>query len=196
MSDSKQNNTLQLIQDLFYQLLILLGEDPLREGLVKTPERVAKALLSMLGGYTMDIKKLVNGAVFKKTGKGIVAALGIVLYSLCEHHMLPFECHINIFYLPKDKEIGISKLARISEMYCLRLQVQERLAREIAEEIFRVIEPEAVGIIIEGKHLCMAARGVKQQKAITQSECFLGTFENDFTLQDSLYKRCNLRRLS
>ncbi|MDO8588517.1 MAG: GTP cyclohydrolase I FolE, partial [Armatimonadota bacterium] len=150
------------VQRLVRELLIEIGEDPDREGLVKTPFRVAHAVEYLMSGYRVDQKKLINGAIFTQSTNNMVVARDIELYSMCEHHMLPFfgRCHIG--YISKGKVFGVSKLARLVDMYARRLQLQERLTEQIAHSIKDAIDAEGVGVIIEAQHLCMMMRGVEK----------------------------------
>ncbi len=155
-----------------------IGEDPKREGLLKTPERVAKAYKFLTKGYHEDPKKILNGAVFKSDTNEMVVVMDIDFFSLCEHHMLPFYGKCHVAYLPKGKIIGLSKVARLVEMFARRLQVQERLTQQIAETLLAVLKPLGVAVVMEGEHLCMRMRGVQSHnsKAITSS--MLGAFRD------------------
>jgi GTP cyclohydrolase I len=164
------------MQDLFLKLLESIGEDPNREGLKKTPERAAKALEFLTSGANEDLMTIVNGALFESASREMVIVKDIEIYSLCEHHMLPFfgRCHIG--YIPDGKVLGVSKLARISDMFSRRLQIQEKLAHEIATAVFDTVKPLGVGVIIEARHLCMMMRGVQKQNSSMVSSAMLGTF--------------------
>src|SRR5690348_1926004 len=153
------------LPDLVRRQLHLLGEDPDREGLVKTPERVANALQWLTHGYALDPRDVVGDALFAEEAQGMVVVRDIELYSLCEHHMLPFFGKAHVAYIPNGRVIGLSKLPRIVEVYARRLQVQERLTEEIAGAIQRVLEPTGVGVVIEAYHLCMMMRGVEKQNS-------------------------------
>ena len=160
-------------------LLEDLGEDPAREGLVATPARVADSLSYLTGGYGVDLEKLMNGAIFEEAADEMVVVKDIELYSLCEHHMLPFfgKCHVG--YLPRGRVVGLSKLPRIVDAYAHRLQVQERLTTQIAEAIMKAVKPLGVGVVIEASHLCMMMRGVAKQNSRAVTSCMLGGFKKD-----------------
>lgn len=159
--------------------LELIGEDPMREGLVKTPDRMAKAWAFLTNGYRSDLQEIINGAVFEAEGSNMVVVKGIEYYSMCEHHLLPFFGKVHIGYIPKKKILGLSKFGRITDMFARRLQVQERLSVQIAQAIWDTLEPEGVGVVIEGKHLCMMMRGVEKQHSSTTSSAMLGCFRSD-----------------
>ncbi|MCE5197562.1 MAG: GTP cyclohydrolase I FolE [Armatimonadota bacterium] len=164
------------IEQLVRELLIQIGENPDREGLVETPHRIATALDFLTSGYHVDMKKMVNNAIFSQETNNMVIARDIELYSLCEHHMLPFfgRCHIG--YIPRGKIFGVSKLARMVDMYARRLQVQERLTEQIAHAIMDSCAAEGVGVIIEAQHLCMMMRGVEKQNSMMTTSSVLGSF--------------------
>ena len=163
-------------EDLVAELLQRIGEDPKREGLLRTPERYAKALKYLTKGYDEDPETVLNGALFTVTYDEMVIVKDIEMFSLCEHHMLPFFGKVHIAYIPKGKVIGLSKLPRLVEVFARRLQVQERLTTEIAETIQHVIDPQGVGVIIEARHLCMMMRGVEKQHSSTVTSAMLGAF--------------------
>jgi GTP cyclohydrolase IA len=164
------------MQDLYLKLLESIGEDPNREGLKKTPERAAKALEFLTSGTDEDLTTVVNDALFDSASSEMVIVKDIEIYSLCEHHMLPFfgRCHIG--YIPNGKVLGVSKLARISDMFSRRLQIQEKLTHEIATAVFETVKPLGVGVIVEARHLCMMMRGVQKQNSSMVSSSMLGTF--------------------
>ena len=166
------------IAGLMRQVLRELGEDPSREGLVQTPMRAEKALKFLTSGYTMDIDKIVNGALFTVKYDEMVIVKDIEFFSLCEHHLLPFYGKMHVAYLPKDKVIGLSKIPRIVDMFARRLQVQERLTQEIAETVQRVLDPKGVGVICEARHFCMMMRGVEKQHSGTVTSAMLGGFRD------------------
>lgn len=167
------------MQQLIADLLSHLGEDPSREGLLKTPERVEKSLKFLTSGYQADIDALLNGALFTVDYSEMVIVKDIDFYSLCEHHLLPFFGKCHVAYVPRTRVIGLSKLPRIVDVFSRRLQVQERLTNEIAETIRQTIDPLGVGVIMEGTHLCMAMRGVEKQNSSTVTSAMLGTFRSD-----------------
>ena len=164
------------IEHLTRELLSALGEDPDREGLLKTPERVAKAMAFLTSGYRTDVDALINGAIFTQTTNSMVIVKNIEVYSLCEHHMLPFfgRCHIG--YIPSGRVFGVSKLARLVDMYARRLQLQERLTEQISQEVMDSVEAKGVGVMIEARHLCMMMRGVEKQNSVMITSSVLGTF--------------------
>jgi GTP cyclohydrolase I len=163
----------------FKKLLQDIGEDTRREGLRDTPARAAKALQYLTKGYKEDINKVVNNAIFESDNDEMIIVKDIEMYSLCEHHMLPFfgKCHIG--YLPKGKIIGLSKIARIVDVYARRLQVQENLTKQIAEALMKFTGATGVGVVIEAQHLCMMMRGVEKQNSIMSTSCMLGSFRRD-----------------
>jgi GTP cyclohydrolase I len=167
---------LERVQQLIRELLIELGEDPEREGLIKTPLRVAKAYEFLLRGYKADLDSVINGAVFTQESNNMIVVRDIEVYSLCEHHMLPFfgRCHIG--YIPRGKVFGVSKLARIVDCYSRRLQIQERLTHQVARAIKDSIDAEGVGVVIEAQHLCMMMRGVEKQNSLMTTSSVLGSF--------------------
>ena len=168
------------IEELTRELLIELGEDPDREGLLRTPQRVAASYEFLTSGYHTNIEQLINGAIFtqEEKTKNMIIARDIELYSLCEHHMLPFYGRCHIGYIPNGKVFGLSKLARVVDMYSRRLQIQERLTEQIAEMIMNSIQPQGVGVIIEAHHLCMMMRGVEKQNSSMVTSSVLGTFRS------------------
>ena len=172
------------IQLLIKELLIALGENPNREGLRKTPQRVAKMFHETTVGYSMNLQKIVNNAVFTQQVHNMIIVKNIELYSLCEHHMLPFfgKCHVG--YIAKNKILGISKIARIVDMYARRLQLQERLTEEIAQSIQEVITPIGIGVVIEAQHLCMMMRGVEKQNSIMTTSSLLGSFRDHLATRE------------
>ncbi len=167
------------IEKLIKQLLTEIGEDPTREGLQKTPARVARMFADLTSGYTTSLDSLINGAVFTEKVHNMIILKDIELYSLCEHHLLPFfgKCHIG--YIAKDKVIGISKIARIVDMYARRLQLQERLTQDIATSLQSVLNPLGVGVVIEAQHLCMMMRGVEKQNSVMVTSAVHGLIKDD-----------------
>jgi GTP cyclohydrolase I len=172
------------IAGLVRQILSELGEDPEREGLQRTPERFAKALRFLTSGYQQDPEKLLNGAMFSVCYDEMVVVRDIELYSLCEHHMLPFFGVCHVAYIPTNKVVGLSKIARLVNMYARRLQIQERLTSQIAEAIQTELHPAGVGVIIEARHLCMVMRGVEKQNSTTTTSAMLGDFRDRVQTRD------------
>ena len=164
---------------LVRQLLVELGEDPGREGLKQTPQRVAKSLAYLTRGYRQSLKKVVNGAYFTSGTNHMVILKDIELYSLCEHHLLPFYGKCSIGYISKGKVLGVSKLARIVDMFARRLQIQERMTEEIANAVMQEADAEGVGVVIKAKHLCMMMRGVEKQNSEMTTSAVLGSFRAD-----------------
>jgi GTP cyclohydrolase I len=164
---------------IVHRTLELLGEDPEREGLKKTPQRVANSLTWLTRGYDMDVRDVVGDAVFNETHSSMVMVRDIELYSLCEHHMLPFFGRAHVAYIPDGKIVGLSKLPRIVDMFARRLQVQERLTEQIATAVQDVLAPKGVGVVIEAEHLCMMMRGVQKQNSQTVTSAVRGIFRND-----------------
>ncbi|MGD8238091.1 MAG: GTP cyclohydrolase I FolE [Armatimonadota bacterium] len=167
------------VERLVRDLLAEIGEDPDREGLVNTPRRIAASMEFLTSGYRADVQELINGAIFTQETNNMVIARDIELYSLCEHHMLPFfgRCHIG--YIADGRVFGVSKLARLVDMYARRLQIQERLTEQIARAIMDGIGAEGVGVVIEAQHLCMMMRGVGKQNSMMTTSSVLGSFHDD-----------------
>ncbi|KAH1915570.1 hypothetical protein KXV74_000628 [Aspergillus fumigatus] len=165
-------------------ILECLGEDPNREGLLQTPKRYARAMLFFTQGYAIDARGVVNDAIFTVDTRELVLIRDIELFSLCEHHLVPFHGKIHIGYVPDGRVLGLSKLARIAEVYSRRLQVQERLTQEIADAINRVLAPTGVVVLIESTHLCMSMRGVQKSGATTITSCMTGVLEHDPKLRN------------
>ncbi len=167
------------MQDLYKKILESIGEDTTREGLVDTPKRAEKAMIELTAGYRTSLDSIVNNAIFETSSKQIVLVKDIELFSLCEHHLLPFHGICHIAYIPNGKVLGLSKLARIVDLYAKRLQIQEELTQQVAECIQEVISPTAVCVIIKAKHLCMMMRGVGKQQSTMTTSVMLGDFLKD-----------------
>jgi len=179
----------ELIQSLsvhYKEVLKHLGENPEREGLLKTPERVAKALLYLTHGYDLDAKAILGSALFKEEYSQMVVVKDIEVYSMCEHHMLPFFGKAHIAYIPNGHVVGLSKIPRVVDAYARRLQVQERLTNEIKDCIQQTLQPIGVGVVIECRHLCMCMRGVQKQNSVTTTSAFTGGFLHEKTRAEFL----------
>ena len=172
--------------------LALLGEDPDREGLLKTPERVATAMAWLTRGYTLDVRSVVGSAIFAEPHENMVMVRDIELYSMCEHHMLPFFGKAHIAYIPDERIVGLSKLPRVVEVYARRLQVQERLTEQIASALERVLQPLGVGVVLECYHLCMMMRGVQKQNSKTVTSAVRGSFRDDAKTRDEFLRLAHL----
>jgi GTP cyclohydrolase I len=174
----------ETIADLIRRMIVLIGEDPNREGLRRTPERFEKALRYLTSGYRTDPDKLLNGAMFSVCYDQMVVVKDIEVYSLCEHHLLPFFGKCHVAYIPSKKVVGLSKIARLVNMYARRLQIQERLTSQIAKAIQERLSPEGVGVIIEARHLCMVMRGVEKQNSAAMTSAMLGAFRENKQTRD------------
>jgi GTP cyclohydrolase I len=170
---------LDRIANAYRELLQAIGEDVDREGLQRTPDRAARALEFLTQGYRQNLDEIINGAVFESSASEIILVKDIELYSLCEHHLLPFIGRAHVAYLPNGKVIGLSKVARIVDVFARRLQIQENLTTQIAESLMRYLEPSGVAVVVEAKHLCMMMRGVEKQNSVMKTSCLLGTFKDD-----------------
>jgi GTP cyclohydrolase I len=166
-------------EELVREMLVRLGEDPQREGLLRTPERVQKAMEFLTRGYNEDPEAMLKNALFTVTYDEMVIVKDIEVFSLCEHHMLPFFGKVHVAYIPNGKVIGLSKIPRLIEMFSRRLQIQERLTTQIAEIIQKVIQPQGVGVVIEARHLCMMMRGVEKQHSAAVTSSMLGCFREE-----------------
>jgi len=173
---------------LVQRQLAILGEDPEREGLVRTPERVAKAMRFLTAGYEMTVEGVVGSALFEEEHENMVMVRDIELYSLCEHHMLPFFGKAHVAYIPNGRIVGLSKLPRIVEMFARRLQVQERLTDQVASAIDDVLAPRGVGVVIEAFHMCMMMRGVEKQNSRTITSALRGVFRDDGKTRDEFLR--------
>ena len=167
------------MQDLIRQLLVELGEDPTREGLVRTPKRVEKSLAFLTSGYSADINDVLNDALFTVDYSEMVIVKDIDFYSLCEHHLLPFFGKCHVAYIPKTRVIGLSKIPRLVDVFARRLQIQERMTNQIAETIREKIDPLGVAVVCEGTHLCMSMRGVEKQNSFAMTSAMLGVFRDN-----------------
>jgi GTP cyclohydrolase I len=175
MADSQQGGMEKTVREL----LTNIGEDPGREGLLKTPERVAKAWKFLTSGYHLDPGDVINNAVFREKYDEMVIVKDIEFFSLCEHHLLPFYGRAHIAYIPKGKIVGLSKIPRIVEVFSRRLQVQERMTQQIADTLYGALEPDGVAVVVEARHLCMMMRGVEKQNSLATTSAMLGSFRDD-----------------
>jgi len=186
----------EAVQRLVKKLLVELGEDPKREGLVATPKRVAASLAYLTSGYRMDLNTLINEACFAQETTSMIVVKDIELYSLCEHHLLPFYGRCYIGYIPRGRVFGVSKIARLVDMFARRLQIQERLTEEIAYAIKDSINADGVGVMIEARHLCMMMRGVEKQNSMLVTSAVLGVFRSNPATRDeflSIINRPNMQ---
>jgi len=166
------------MENSYRDIIIAIGEDPARPGLQDTPKRAAKAMEFLMRGYRQNIDEVINGALFPSSSDEMVIVKNIELYSMCEHHMLPFIGKCHVAYIPKGKVIGLSKIARIVDIFARRMQIQENLTKEIAETIISVTGGSGAGVIIEAQHMCMMMRGVEKQNSVMTTSCMLGAFRN------------------
>jgi len=167
------------VEDLIRQLIVEIGEDPQREGLLKTPERVAKAWEFLTAGYRTNVNAVINDAIFASEANNMIIVRDIEVYSLCEHHMLPFYGRCHVGYIARTQVLGVSKIARIVDCFARRLQIQERLTAEVAHQIKDAVDAEGVGVVMECKHLCMMMRGVEKQNSVMTTSSVLGSFHDD-----------------
>ncbi|NLE65638.1 MAG: GTP cyclohydrolase I FolE [Elusimicrobia bacterium] len=172
------------IEDVYRELLVSIGEDTGRDGLRATPERAARALTFLTAGYRQSVEDVINGAIFDSDNDEMIIVKDIELYSLCEHHLLPFfgKCHVG--YIPKGKVMGLSKVARIVDVFARRLQIQENLTKQIADAISRHTGAQGVAVVIEAKHLCMMMRGVEKQNSVMKTSCMLGAFRSQISTRN------------
>ncbi len=182
-------------EELIREMLWRLGEDPGREGLLKTPERVAKSLEWLTRGHRLDVARVVGDAIFKEDHHNMILVRDIEMYSMCEHHMLPFFGKVHVAYIPNGRIVGLSKVARLVDVFARRLQVQERLTEQIAQAVWDVIQPQGVGVIVEAFHLCMMMRGVEKQNSKTLTSAVRGTFRSDARTREE-FLRLSLANVS
>ncbi len=185
-NEKADNSSLETLSSDYAEIITALGEDVDREGLVKTPERAAKAMQFLTKGYTEDPEKILKSAIFHEKYSEMILVKDIELYSLCEHHMLPFFGKAHIAYIPSGKIVGLSKIPRVVDAFSRRLQVQERLTSQILECIDKHLAPQGVGVIIEAQHMCMMMRGVQKQNSVTTTSAFSGSFLNNETRNEFL----------
>jgi GTP cyclohydrolase I len=181
--------------DLVREMLVRLGEDPLRQGLLRTPERVAKSLTWLTRGHEMGVRDVLGDALFDEDHHNMVIVKDIEMYSLCEHHMLPFFGKVHVAYIPNGRIVGLSKVPRIVEVFARRLQVQERLTSQIAQALTEVLEPQGVGVICEAYHLCMMMRGVEKQNSKTITSSMKGVFLEDLRTREEFLRLISLNSI-
>jgi GTP cyclohydrolase IA len=177
--DRSDENRLVELERVFGDFLAAIGEDRQRQGLAKTPVRAARAFEFLTQGYRQGVDEVVNGAIFDSDASEIVMVKDIELYSMCEHHLLPFIGRAHVAYIPNGRVIGLSKIARIVDVFARRLQIQEQLTTQVADALMRSLHPLGVAVVIEAKHLCMMMRGVEKQNSIMKTSCLLGVFKED-----------------
>jgi len=187
-------NNIDKIENLIHELLIQIGEDPNREGIKKTPERVAKAWQFLAKGYEQNLDKIINDAIFTEDYDEMVTVKDIDFFSLCEHHMLPFFGKVHVAYIPDGKIIGLSKVPRIVEMFSRRLQVQERMTQQIAETLNDVLNPKGVAVVLEGEHMCMQMRGVEKQNSYATTSSMTGLFRSDSRTREEFLNIISMKK--
>ncbi len=170
---------LDALSESFHQILEAIGEDVSRQGLLKTPDRAARAFEFLTQGYRQRVEDIVNGAIFDSDASEIILVKDIELYSMCEHHLLPFIGRAHVAYIPNGKVIGLSKVARIVDVFARRFQIQENLTTQIADALMETLHPNGVAVVIDAKHLCMMMRGVEKQNSVMKTSCLLGSFKDD-----------------
>ena len=180
------------LEDIYAKILVQIGEDPSRGGLVRTPRRASMALSFLTQGYNQDIKEILNGAIFNENYDDMVIVKNIEFYSLCEHHILPFFGNCHVGYIPSGKIIGLSKIPRIVDMFARRLQVQERLTYQIAQTLDEALQPLGVAVVIEAQHMCMMIRGVEKQNSKTITNVMLGAFRDKNSTRSEFMQSCQL----
>jgi GTP cyclohydrolase I len=178
------------MEELVRELIVRLGEDPERPGLAKTPQRVEEALRFLTQGYAQSARGVIGDALFEECHHNMVIVKDIEMYSLCEHHMLPFFGKVHVAYIPNGRIVGLSKTARLVDLFSRRLQVQERLTEEIAQSLWEEVEPQGVGVVIEAYHLCMMMRGVQKQNSYTITSAMRGSFLKDARTRDEFLRLC------
>jgi len=177
--DQYDEECVKKLADHYKEIIRLLGENPLREGLLKSPERIAKAMLFCTNGYDLNPEEILRSAMFHEDYKQMVVVKDIEIYSLCEHHMVPFVGKAHVAYIPNGTIVGLSKIARVVDAYARRLQVQERLTKQIKDCIHHTLNPLGVAVVIEAQHMCMSMRGVQKQNSVTTTSDFIGAFMKD-----------------
>ena len=187
MNEPQAHPSIQVMQSLYTQLLVQIGEDPVRNGLIKTPERAAKALHYLTNGYNSDPSGILRSAIFEEEYSEMVIVKGIEVYSLCEHHLLPFFGKAHIAYIPDGKIVGLSKIPRVVDIFSRRLQVQERLTHEVLRCIEEALNPLGCAVVIEARHMCMMMRGVQKQNSTTTTSAFTGQFNKVETRNEFLH---------
>ena len=194
LHDSSVDTSKETIADLVRKVIALVGEDPNREGLRKTPERYEKALKFLTSGYNQSVDSVLNGATFNVHYDEMVVVKDIEFFSLCEHHLLPFFGKAHVAYLPSKRVLGLSKIARLVNMFARRLQIQERMTQQIAQSIEEKISPDGVGVIIEARHLCMQMRGVEKQHGQAVTSAMLGSFRHNKQTRDEFLSLVRSKR--
>ncbi|MBP6977449.1 MAG: GTP cyclohydrolase I FolE [Bacteroidales bacterium] len=185
--DLYNSETIDLLSSYYKNILKLVGENPEREGLLKTPERVAKAMLFLMHGYDLDPEEILRSAMFREDYKEMVIVKDIEIYSMCEHHMIPFFGKAHVAYIPNGYIVGLSKIPRVVDAFARRLQVQERMTRQIKECIQNTLHPLGVAVVVEAVHMCMSMRGIQKQNSVTTTSDFTGEFQNVATREEFIH---------